>query len=83
MGSIMVKTTDMKSIKQQQPASEYNRCMITKSILLDYEKKLDSFSILELKELNRRNNSTEWRRSYKSIGYGELISIMDRSEEYE
>jgi hypothetical protein len=83
MGSIMVKTTDMKSIKQQQQASEYNRCMLTKSILLDYEKKLDSFSILELKELNRRNNSTEWRRSYKSIGYGELISIMDRSEEYE
>jgi hypothetical protein len=83
MGSIMVKTTDMKSIKQKQQASEYNRCMLTKSILLDYEKKLDSFSILELKELNRRNNSTEWRRSYKSIGYGELISIMDRSEEYE
>jgi|TARA_B110000263_G_C14806730_1_gene284506 hypothetical protein len=73
----------MKSIKQKQQASEYNRCMLTKSILLDYEKKLDSFSILELKELNRRNNSTEWRRSYKSIGYGELISIMDRSEEYE
>jgi hypothetical protein len=83
MGSIMVKTTDMKSIKQKQQASEYNRCMLTKSILLDYEKKLDSFSILELKELNRRNNSTEWRRSYKSIGYGELISIRDRSEEYE